>query len=696
MVHARGFWIIGRRVLLGWLALAAAAMPGCLEGPLDPVLPSWDVELTLPLTRRSYSLLEVVEKDTGMLRVGSGGEIIYRAHAPIPPTPIGDLLRLLPPDTSARIRFGAFSVSMPQVIIPLSVPGFPSGVTVPLPDTTVHMPEGTDTLDSFERILVRSGFLRLTLANALPVPVEILAPVDLSDGDGNHVARFVFGSAPIPPGGRASAEQELRDQMVGNELRLTGLVLHTPGSTVPVPVPAGPALLLTLEGSALKVVQAEWAEIPAQRLVDNDTAAIPLDDSTLVRELRVGSGRMTFRVVNGLDLDLVFRFRLEEALRPLGGVLRVLEDSVFLPAGGQSSLELDLGGCIIRSPHPDLLRSLTLVSSVIVPHPSGGPVTVSHEDRVTVHAAPAGPLVADSVVGVLRPTWIPVHSSVRLGFGDLPTRFSGQLHIPAASLALETSIRFGFPMDLHLRVGGRRPADGVWVFLQVPASQKRVLPGSSTIQFAEAEVGQFLSALGGSLPESLQILGSVHVNPPEVYSPTLSGLGTAGSRSTLSGEVDLEVPLRLGIVSGSYADTLTVGDTTGDGAADISFGSAAWDRMGGGSISLLVVNALPLRLDVGMTLLDGEGGILLRVPAGSLPLSVPSAVVDGGGNVISPSVGRPTVRLEAEQVRILREARRLVLGCALSTPPGVSAVRFRSTDSVSVRAWCALMHRVVP
>lgn len=42
----------------------------CAQEPLTPIVPSWDVDLTLPLAHRSCTLSQIVEKDTALLRAG--------------------------------------------------------------------------------------------------------------------------------------------------------------------------------------------------------------------------------------------------------------------------------------------------------------------------------------------------------------------------------------------------------------------------------------------------------------------------------------------------------------------------------------------------------------------------------------------------------------------------------------------------
>ena len=45
----------------------------CINKPMEPVMPNWDVDLAAPVANRTYTLGELVEKDTTLLTVSPGG-----------------------------------------------------------------------------------------------------------------------------------------------------------------------------------------------------------------------------------------------------------------------------------------------------------------------------------------------------------------------------------------------------------------------------------------------------------------------------------------------------------------------------------------------------------------------------------------------------------------------------------------------
>lgn len=665
----------------------------CLDQPLEPVAPSWDVRLTFPLANRTHSLSEIVARDTSMLHAGAGGLISYTASLQAPPTFVGNLIAIRPPDTTADVRIGTFAVDTPPMVAPLVLPWLPGGTTIPLPDTTILVNDLHQDIPSFSSVTFAEGVIRLSVRNNLPVPVDVPGPVTLTDNLGHVLAIFTFSPSTIPAHGSRTATDNLAGRTTAHQLTLSGLALHLAGSVTPVPIPVGDLFVFTLAIDQARARQAVFADIPAQRLVDNDSASLRLDDSTLVKELRLTSGRMHFSFTNRIDLALIFKFRFRELYRGSGATHVAYEDSIMLPAGGTGELDLPLAGCGIQSTDGNLLRSLRTVTSVILPASSGRRVTVSDTDKVEIRVSTLAPLVVDTAVGVIKPTWLDVHVPVAVNFGDLPTRFSGQLNIPAAQLGLSTAISFGFPMDLNIVIGARTGPGG-WVYLSVPATQKRVPPGASSVQFDATEVGGFFSAFAGRLPDTLFVIGQVLVNPPEVYTPTLAGAGGIGRTSSFGGAVGLDIPLTLGIADGSFSDTLSMGDTTGDGAADFTVNRSRFRDIQNGSMYLEIENGLPLAVNLQVQLLDGTDQALLTIPRAGDQVGVGSATVNAQGTVTAPASGRSTIVLQGADIRMFEVATRMAYRMSFATPPGAGAVRFRMSDYVRVRVWTSFSYRV--
>jgi hypothetical protein len=361
-------------------------------------------------------------------------------------------------------------------------------------------------------------------------------------------------------------------------------------------------------------------------------------------------------------------------------------DSFFLARGAVATRTIVLDGLRLRSTTGGFIDQLEATTSVDLYEGSAGrPVTVSENDSVRVSVTTTA-ISVDTVVGVVKPTSFAINERVTLRLGETASRFRGQVVIPAANLVLlpQTDITFPVQLDLALKA---RDAQGHDVVLPVPAS--RVGAPFSPIVFVPGEVGSFLTQLSGKLPDTLQLVGTVTVNP--AYDTT--HVGAVGSRSTFGGAVNFSVPLSLSIARGAFADTVAFGDTTGDGNSDYALNADLLDNINSGKVHCDFDNDLPLGMSLTMTLLDKERAPLLTIPqtAGD-SLSVAAAAVAGGEAVASTRFSR-LVQLSGDEVRLFRWAKYVRYGISLATP-GAGIVTFRSNQFIRFRIWSEFSYRV--
>ncbi len=674
--------------IVGSAGLVALALLffSCIEKPLAPVAPTWDVNVTIPLAERTYTLAEIVAKDPSLLQTGVGNQIIYATSLQAEPIYVQDRIGLSFPDTSVTLNLGPVAIAPFSWSVPLNIPLSLRGQTVPVPDTTVDFADVEYTPGSFQSVTFAQGSATVTVRNNLPVAIEIPGPVTITDNAGNLVGLFSFVPSTIPPFGSRSSSQNLAEKRLSSPLNVSGLSIHILGSSTPVTIPAaGDLISIQLQTRDLEARRAVLAQIPPQRLTDNNVRTIPLDDSTLVKELVIKSGSLNLFVSSAVDLDMGVIYRFKELYRWTGSQYVAFEDSVELQARASQSRVIDLAGLRIASTDGSLLSALEVISSVSLRTGSPGPVTVSEDDQIQFSLSKSTLVVADTVVALLKPTWLNIDECVRVDFGDLPTRFSGQVNIPSASMVLSVASTVGYPMDLSVKVGARSGDGNDSVFLAFPGSQRIDARGTSEIRFDPASVGRFWSSMSGKLPDSLRITGAVLLSPPDLYALKTPAVGSAGRASSLGGALGLEVPLTLGVINGTYKDTIDAVDKNDRGELDaVNYGKAYVE----------VTNGLPLDIELDMSLIDGTRKVLLPLPPSGEPVQVPAAPVDAGGNVTVPSRASVVIELAGQDVRQLKVADFLAASFDFQTTGGGNAVRFRTDDFVALKVWSQLSYKV--
>jgi hypothetical protein len=673
-VHAQGL-----RNLRGLGALLLI-FSGCFEKPPDPVAPRWDVGLTAPISSKSYTLGDLVAKDTSILQIGAGNQILYRADVASTTSPAGNIFSLAPQAGTARARLGPVSVGiLTPLLFPISIPGLTAGTPLPAVSHASLPPVGA-TITQFESLTIKSGLLFVAVKNNLPVPVTIDSTVTLRDEAGSIILELPFTDPLIPPGGSRTASADLGGKTVPKHVAIANVSVSEPGGGT---VPSGDLLTATVTSTTVVASAAVLSSIPPQVLVDNSTFSTPLRDSSKVREVGIREGTITLSVQSAVDLNMLFKARFPQLLRASG---EVYADSFFLARGALATRTVLLNGLRLRSTTAGFVDQIEATTTVDLYEGSAGrPVTVSENDSIHVNIQTTA-ITVDTVVGVIKPTSFAISERVPLRLGEAASRFRGQIVIPAANLAILPQTDITFPIRLNLSFVAR-DAQGHDVVLPVPVSN--IGAPFSPIVFVPADVGRFLTQVSGKLPDTLRLVGVVTVNPD--YDTV--HVGSVGSRSTFGGSVNFSVPLTLAIIGGSFADTVAFGDTTGDGNSDYAVNADLLNDVNSATAHCEAVNDLPLGMSLVLTLLDKERKPLLTIPqsAGD-SLSVTPAVV-AGGEAVAPSRFSRMVHLGGDEVRLFDRAKYVRYSLSLATP-GAGVVTFRSTAFISFRIWSEFSYQV--
>lgn len=674
--------LISRRIFPAICAGAflAPLCSGCFDAPPHPVAPRWEVGLTAPISAKSYTLNDLVSKDPDILQIGAGNQIVYQVSAQSTASTVGDVFRIDPQSATTRARLGPLTIGiLLPLIVQVSIPGLSPGQDLP-PLSHASLPPASTTITQFESVTIRDGTLFATVQNHLPVELTIDSTITIRDDSGLIILALTFPDPVIPSGSFRTASADLAGKTITQHVSLANVSISEPGGGA---VPSGSPLTVILTSTTVIATEAVLSSIPPQVLLENSTFSMPLRDSSKVREVRIRTGTLTLNVRSAVDLNMQFAARFPQLARASG---EIFVDSFFLARGATATRTIILNGLRLRSTTGGLIDQLEATTSVDLYEGSAGrPVTVSENDSVRVTVSTTT-ISVDTVVGVVKPTRFAINERIPLRLGETASHFHGQMVIPAANLVLQpqSSITFAVRLDLAITA---RDAEGNEVVLPVPASN--LTPPFGPITFAPGEVGKFLTRVSGALPDTVQLVGTVIVNPE--YDTTR--IGAAGSRSTFEGAVDFSVPLTLSIGGGAIADTVAFGDTTGDGNSEYAVNADLLNDINGGKVHIDIDNGLPLGMSLTLTLLDKMRTPLLILPqtAGD-SLSVAPGVV-AGGEVVAPARSSRLVQLSKEEVRLFERAKYVRYGIGLATP-GPGTVTFRSDQSLRFRIWSELSYQM--
>ena len=659
----------------------------CVNKPLAPVAPTWETQLTAPVSLKSYTLADLIGKDSSLIGIVPGGtQLVYRTTIQADPTFVGNMISLSPVACSSQVQLGVFSVAGSSYALPVTFPPtFPKGTTTSLMPATISFAPLQGTLPGLDSVTFQSGAVELHLRNNLPVPVTVQNPITLRDAGGTARGTFDFGTgATIQPGTESVATMDLAGVFLTRAISLAGVTLFEPGSTQPVPVPSDSLVVAVLVSRNPVVRSAIVSSLPPQIAASNVTESLALKDSTLVKDLFMKSGTITIHFQSMIPVDASFSYSIRELLTPAGSAYT---DNVSLPAGGSFDRTFGLGGYRLHSLDGNFISALDVTGSVsLTPAGGGAPVRIRESDNISFTLTTTS-IVADSVVGVVKPTWVTINAILPLNLGELTKKFKGRVNIPAANLRLIPQSTIGFPMQLALRLDAENKGGQLLSTMNVPPT--RMSGVLQPIDFLPGEVGRFLSTISGQLPDSLRVRGTVLVNPEY----DISSVQSVGSRSWFGGQAQVSFPLTFSLVGGELADTVKIGDTTGGDQGHTLVDQKASGDINSIKVHVVIDNAIPLQIALKLQFLDRSMRLLLILPqsAGDL-ITIPAPAVVGGA-VQYPSHSERIIQLSGTEIQQFNSSSSLAYLMALSTP-GTDAVSFESTQSIKIRVWAEFSYQV--
>jgi hypothetical protein len=665
------------------LALAAGGFQ-CIDKPMDPVMPRWDVDLSAPIADKSYSLAEIAEKDPDLLQAMPGStQLMLKTSVEAQPTFVGDRITLDPISSSFVSQVGAFTIKSQPFTLPINIPGLTGGqstIILPVPPTDIAAVNAD--VPFVESALLQSGTVTLRIQNRMPVAMRIETPVAVVNETGGVIGQFDFGTTPISAGGDRSVTADLAGITVKHRVRLQNLRVSSPGSGTSVVTIPDPMLVATITADNLVAVSATVSNIDPQHT--QVTRTIALNTQTLVKDVWINRGTINFHFVSTVGIPSTLHLRVVELLTQSG---QSYEKSFSLGARDSQDVTVDLAHYRLHDPANGFVRSLTAEVAADVAGSAGTYVTINATDYFAAVVASSS-VVADSAIAVLKPTVIAIDQRIGLNLGEVTKKFKGSLNIPGANMRFTPHTSMSVPMELNLRLESRDKS-GSTVTLQVPVTKGNM--GLSAIDFAPGDVGNFLTQISGNIPDSLRVIGNVILNPD--YDTTMPA--SIGRNSAFAGDVDLSVPMSLRITDGCFGDTLVMGDTTGDGNADHLLDPETMKSVNSGRMHVEIDNGLPMGVKVKLVLLDKARMPLLMIPQGEGDSVAIDAAIVVNGDVAASTHSSRILEIKGTEVTQFNNAVYVQMSVGIATP-GTSAVNFRTTDRVRVRVWSEFSYRVNP
>lgn len=645
-----------------------------------PSAPSWDVDITVPLINKVYTMAEIAEDETALF-VDSTGSVNFEVEAELDQYFVGDQLTLEDQQEDMGIEMGTFTVEAPgseftfielQEIYPEASNRDGETVVVP-PFSFETQKRPLQDYESFSYVVIESGVAGLIVTNNLPVPLGPPLVLEIWDTDADVLVASESANAQVAPGETETFTFDLQGQRVPNRLSLK-ISGDSPGSNgQPVQIDAQSTFEMEAEIGELTANEA-LARIPAQTVQETDE--ITISDSVVVTEANIDNGSVEIAVAGDLPLDAWLICSLPDFVSPSG---TALIDSFFIDRDFPAPHTINLSGFSLRPQTADFgqqpIRVFWTARTV-----STGSNMVLIRSTDTYQAGFAMQNVRfSSLSGMLNETTIDIEQSeIAL---DIPADLDNVV-FETAQMELNIQNSIYFPAEIDLRLEGENESgDRSELFIKEviqPASQSGA-PTMTTIVLNDgnSSISDFISIV----PKYLRVFGQVKLGNE-------SWVGTVSRDDYINGTVTLRAPLALSFPAQSVESDPTELEIDQDVREDIV------ENLANGSFFVKIRNHLPLGASVEFVFGNSEAELFDNPILQVGPVRVDGGVVDGSGFVQQERVSEITIDLTEAQMQTFLETP-LFAGVRLQVDgTNGQTVKVLDSDSIQIQSYSRVELRV--
>lgn len=664
----------------------------------EPTAPSWDVSFSLPLAKKNYTLMELVEKNQDLLKHYPDGVnknlIYYSDRKNIDEINIDDNLELSGISDQAQQSIGTIKIGSDSIKSDIGFDWIDQNVQ---PGTQVQIPPINNSsaagdfsiADQFSNIKIESGQLDVTFLNHFPNPVSIsLNQFTLKNsGSGEIIVRY-NQTITIPPKQtvKISNLEITRGITVKNIISLDCFISTTGSNGQSIILPPQ-SLTIVTKLKNLVVTEAS-AKIPVQDpVVISGSLVIDEFESspTKYQQVKLESGLLSIVVNNTIDIDGTATITFPEVRTAGGNIFSTTKSinrnqsvSFFNNFSLKDYSILSSGAATNKISYEVIFKATPTNDYRIIKSSDGiiGSLTLST-------------LKIKEFTGQLKPTIISEErTAVSLDVKDIQKKFKyGQLNIrnPILELRLKPSSNIEFSINGRIEARnsiGQKSA----MNLNSRTMNKSIISRSDSIIILNADSVSSFFRKFTQFPDSIIVYAGGIVNPN--YKNISVKMG-----DIVSGSAQFEFPLDLGLQAGEYSDSLEI-DLTNDDRDKINNVNTLIG-------SLKLSSGIPAQIIFSGRLYDHSNKYIMNFPPKysdqDSTIIINGASTDLQGNVITNNVQTISVRTAKGDAQKIASAKFLRIKLRINTTMlNNSPVKFKTSDEIKISVYGSTNYHVNP
>jgi hypothetical protein len=655
-------------------------------GISEPKSPRWDVDLNVPIAKKNYTLLDIIEKKSTVINHYTDGTnaglLYYSDTKELDQITIKNELTIDGFSDVNSKEMGTISIDSDSVQTSV---GFEwCGISASAGDQKIipsvnnaSLNKSFSSVEQFSSATVESGLMDLEITNNFPSPVSlIVSNIQISNAQTNELIAEYNNSVTIP----ALQKVRLKDLAivsgveVKNNLKLTCNISTSGSGGQTITLPSS-SLTVKAVLKDVKVTQAV-AKIPAQNpVVINGSAKIDEASSqpTKFQTVKLESGQLNLSVTNNFAVDAKATITIYNLKRENGTVFSTSEI-----VSRNSSKEIFSNYSLASFSFVSSDGSATNVVSYKIsfePLASDDYRTVKSTDKASGNISFSN-LQAEEFTGLLKPTSVDLtRSSVSLDLKDLKNKLQFKelnLSNPVIELRLKPTAQMEFSINGRLEAKNSKGEKATMTLTSRTLYNKTKISTTDSILTLNADsLTNFFNKFS-ELPDSLIVYAGGIVNPD--YN-TIS----VKNSDVVTGKSKIEIPLEFGISGAEVWDSVEVDLSENDRDKIKDMNSL--------NVKLNITNGIPAELSFIGKLYDEYDNFLNYFPAKNSAADTVTISASSSQEIsITVEDGEPEKISRAKYMRIYLKFD--------TKGENNSAVKFKTDDVINISASGLLNYNV--
>ena len=655
------------------IILYSILLSGCFDPPEDFVSPSWDVEVNIPVTSKEFSLMDMVEKDSSLLKWYKDPEnlglLYFSDTTKFETIRIEDKLKIDGFNTSFSQTLGTIKIPVPvpsaaEINVATWAPQIIPGTKQVFPEQEgdVEIPFGG--LQTIKSIKLDEGSLTIYVLNDLPVDI-VLRGVKIKNAiDGSIIAERPNSPSKwltIPPYKLDSLEFDISGKTILDSLEYVGTI-YSPGSNGQEVMVLQDAITQVLAVFNNLVIAEASAPLPVQRL--DFTENVKISDSTKIESVVIHQGRINLNINNNMDVALSANVKFDN-LFDANGNPYVLDLSLGRNEHNKAIDIPSLQGWKISTLTPGVPTNELSYSISVVTDSTGEISTITKNDSISFNLD-FEELVFESFTGLITPTKVNLdNSGFKINYGDISDKIKfSQINFGAADLYLDINSSANFNILINGNVFASNGTTTNTLTLQdiyIPSEEPTKIDLSSLI-----------NGFSSDLPDSFAVRGTTLLNPE--YQ-----LGSVSMNDSVYGNIHFDIPLYLGIAAGVIKDTLELNldNVNKDEIDNVNYAEVTFE----------ITNSIPIGLTFVGYVVDDNFIKELRLPPTYNEMDsirIPKPTVSENGDIIEPGKLTQTLMLKGDDVQKFLNNSKMIIEVRFETAGANNLpVKFRTSNKIS-------------